>query len=211
MSNGMFDVNAVTLRECLIADLKAGLVPMVTSSPGIGKSDVIRSIATEYKFKVIDLRVSQCEPVDMQGFPAVVNDRMTFMVPEYFPLETDELPKGYKGWMLFLDEFNAGSKQTESAAYRLILDREVYDKKLNPKCMIVAAGNLSTDRAIVNTQSTATTSRLTHYKLIADHNVWVDWANGNGIDHRIISFIKFKPSLLHRFDPVTSEDRKSVV
>ena len=106
---------------------------------------------------------------------------------------------------MFLDEFNSGNKQTEAAAYKLILDREVYKYKLHPRCLIAAAGNLTTDRAIVNTQSTATTSRLTHYRMRVDHKVWVDWANSHGIDHRIISLIKFKPELLHRFDPSTNE------
>ena len=201
----MFEVNAVELEECLTEDLKAGLTPMVSSSPGMGKSDIIRTIANTFKLKVIDFRVSQCEPVDMQGYPGVTNGRMTFHIPEYFPIEGDTVPNGYDGWLLFLDEFNSGNKQTEAAAYKLILDREVYKYKLHPRCLIAAAGNLTTDRAIVNTQSTATTSRLTHYRMRVDHNVWVDWANSHKIDHRIISLIKFKPELLHRFDTSTSE------
>ena len=201
----MFDVNAELLRKCLAADLNDGLVPMVASSPGMGKSDIIRDIARAAKRKVIDLRVSQLEPVDMQGFPGVVDGRMTFYPPEYFPLEGDPLPEGYKGWLLFLDEFNSGNKQTEAAAYRLILDREVYKHKLHPMCSIVAAGNLVTDRAITNTMSTATTSRLTHYRMIVDHKVWINWANTHDIDHRVISYIKFKPDSLHKFNPATSE------
>jgi hypothetical protein len=201
----MFEVNAVELQECLTEDLKAGLTPMVSSSPGMGKSDIIRTIATKFKLKVIDFRVSQCEPVDMQGYPGVLDGRMTFHIPEYFPIEGDTVPDGYDGWLLFLDEFNSGNKQTEAAAYKLILDREVYKYKLHPRCLIAAAGNLTTDRAIVNTQSTATTSRLTHYRMRIDHKVWVDWANGHNIDHRIISLIKFKPELLHRFDTSTNE------
>ena len=201
----MFEVNAVELEECLTEDLKAGLTPMVSSSPGMGKSDIIRTIATKFKLKVIDFRVSQCEPVDMQGYPGVLDGRMTFHIPEYFPIEGDKIPDGYDGWLLFLDEFNSGNKQTEAAAYKLILDREVYKYKLHPRCLIAAAGNLTTDRAIVNTQSTATTSRLTHYRMRVDHKVWVDWANSHEIDHRIISLIKFKPELLHRFDTSTSE------
>ena len=201
----MFEVNAVELEECLTEDLKAGLTPMVSSSPGMGKSDIIRTIATKFKLKVIDFRVSQCEPVDMQGYPGVINGRMTFHIPEYFPIEGDKIPDGYDGWLLFLDEFNSGNKQTEAAAYKLILDREVYKYKLHSRCLIAAAGNLTTDRAIVNTQSTATTSRLTHYRMRVDHKVWVDWANAHGVDHRIISLIKFKPELLHRFDTSTNE------
>jgi len=201
----MFEVNAVELEECLTEDLKAGLTPMVSSSPGMGKSDIIRTIATKFKLKVIDFRVSQCEPVDMQGYPGVLDGRMTFHIPEYFPIEGDKIPDDYHGWLLFLDEFNSGNKQTEAAAYKLILDREVYKYKLHSRCLIAAAGNLTTDRAIVNTQSTATTSRLTHYRMRVDHKVWVDWANAHGVDHRIISLIKFKPELLHRFDTSTNE------
>tara|TARA_R110002167_G_scaffold148974_1_gene342136 strand:- start:424 stop:1284 length:861 start_codon:yes stop_codon:yes gene_type:complete len=146
----------------------------------------------------------------MQGYPGVVNGtnnmrRMTFHIPEYFPVEGDPLPEGKDGWLLFLDEFNSGNKQTEAAAYKLILDREVYKYKLHDRCLIAAAGNLTTDRAIVNTQSTATTSRLTHYRMVVDHKVWIGWANEHGIDHRIISLIKFKPEILHRFDPQTNE------
>ena len=201
----MFEVNAVELQEALIEDFKVGLVPMVSSSPGMGKSDIIRTIADIFKLKVIDLRVSQCEPVDMQGYPGVINGRMTFHIPEYFPIEGDTIPNGYDGWLLFLDEFNSGNKQTEAAAYKLILDRAVYKHNLHSRCLIAAAGNLTTDRAIVNTQSTATTSRLTHYRMRVDHKVWVDWANAHEIDHRIISLMKFKPELLHRFDTSTNE------
>ena len=201
----MFEVNADELKEALIRDFKVGLTPMVASSPGMGKSDIIRSIAAKFKLKVIDFRVSQCEPVDMQGYPGVKDGRMTFHIPEYFPIETDKIPDGYDGWLLFLDEFNSGNKQTEAAAYKLILDREVYKHKLHPRCLIAAAGNLTTDRAIVNTQSTATTSRLNHYRMRVDHKVWIDWANSHNIDHRIISLIKFKPELLHRFDTSTNE------
>ncbi len=203
--SGIFDVNAEELAQCLMADLDANLVPMVAASPGVGKSDIIRQVAARGKLFVIDFRVSQSEPVDIQGYPDVVNGRMTFRVPEYFPLETDTIPEGYNGWLIFLDEFNSGHKQTEAACYKLILDRAVYKYKLHPKCFIAAAGNLSTDRAIVNTQSTATTSRLVHRKLRVDHKVWIDWANANGVDHRIISLIKFKPALLHKFDPSTAE------
>jgi len=206
----MFEVNAVELQEALVKDLTVGLTPMVASSPGMGKSDIIRYVAKKFQLKVIDLRVSQCEPVDMQGYPGVILDknnmrRMTFHTPEYFPLEADAIPEGYEGWLLFLDEFNSGTKQAEAAAYKIILDKAVYSHKLHPRCRIAAAGNLTTDRAIVNTQSTATTSRLNHYRMRIDHNVWIDWANGHNIDHRIISLIKFKPELLHKFNPGSNE------
>ena len=205
MSDYLFNVNAHQLRECLIEDLKVGLVPMVGSSPGLGKSDVIRQISDDFNMELFDMRVSQSDPVDMNGYPAEKNGRMTFRTPEYFPLETDPLPDGKDGWLIFFDEFNSGSKQTEAAAYKLLLDHAVYKYKLHPKCRFVAAGNLATDRAITNTQSTATTSRLIHYRLQYDHLIWIQWANAHDIDHRIISLIKFDPDIGHKFDPDTDE------
>ena len=207
----MFHVNAEQLEEALIEDIKIGHTPMVTSSPGMGKSDIIRKVAKRGNLKVIDLRVSQCEPVDLQGYPGVILNRMTFHPPEYFPLKNDKLPlhsdgsTKYSGWLLFLDELNSGTKQIQAAAYKLILDKAVYLYNLHPMCFIVAAGNLSTDRAIVTTQSTALMSRMTHYQLAISNQAWIDWANANEIDHRIISFIKFKPGSLHNFKQNTDE------
>ena len=60
-------VNSILAKELIIDAFKAGLVPMLTSNPGIGKSDIIRSIADEFKLKVIDLRLSQCDQVDLNN------------------------------------------------------------------------------------------------------------------------------------------------
>lgn len=202
----MFELNSKELKEALVEDLKVNLVPMVQSSPGMGKSDIVKSIAKEHNLKLIDLRLSQCEPVDLQGFPSIVNGRMAYTPPENFPLEgLDEVPVGYDGWLLFLDEMNAAGLQVQAAAYKILLDRMVDNRRIHSRVRMIGAGNLTTDKAIVNRQSTATQSRLVHYRFRADHEAWVEWANSAGIDHRVISFIKFKPPMLHRFDPNHSD------
>jgi MoxR-like ATPase len=45
--------------------LKASLVPMVVGSPGCGKSAIVHQIAEQYNLKLIDLRLSQCDPTDL--------------------------------------------------------------------------------------------------------------------------------------------------
>lgn len=45
--------------------IKAKLVPMLEGSPGSGKSQIIHQIANNYGLKVIDLRLSQCDPTDL--------------------------------------------------------------------------------------------------------------------------------------------------
>ena len=51
--------------DLLTTALKAKLVPMLHGSPGLGKSAVIKQIAKNFNLKLIDLRLSQCDPTDL--------------------------------------------------------------------------------------------------------------------------------------------------
>ena len=118
-----------------------------------------------------------------------------------FPVENDPVPEGFKGWLIFLDELNSASLSVQAAAYKLILDRMIGEFNLHSRVYMVAAGNLATDKAIVNRMSTAMQSRMAHLELQLDHNSWYTWAETNDIDHRIISYLRFKPDALYSFNP----------
>lgn len=188
---------ASLITQCI----KARLVPMLTGSPGTGKSDIVRQIAQEYGLKVIDLRLSQCDPTDLMGFPRIDGHRAGYVPMETFPIEGDPVPAGFNGWLLFLDEMNSAPLSVQAAAYKLVLDKMTGVHNLHKKVAIVCAGNKETDNAIVNPMSTAMQSRLVHIELEVDHKEWVDWAVQNDIDTRITSYINFKPGMVYNFDP----------
>lgn len=194
-------VNTKQAKEFLITNIKAGLVTMLHGDPGIGKSDLVNSVAKDFKLYPIDLRASQLDPTDVNGFGMVVEGKATYVPFDIFPLESTPIPKGCTGFMLFLDEINSASKAVEAALYKILLDRKVGQKKLHPKTAIVAAGNLVTSGAIVNRQSTATQSRLVHLELAVDPNLWIEWASQNNLDYKVISYISSMPNELHQFDP----------
>jgi len=181
--------------------IQARLVPFLVGSPGCGKSQIVHQIAEHYNLKVIDLRLSQCDPCDLMGFPTVENGKADYMPMKTFPIDGDPLPEGYSGWMLFLDEFNGAAMAVQKAAYKLVLDRMVGSHHLHKNVAMVCAGNLDTDGAAVETMSTALQSRLVHLELVVDSKEWVDWAAPNGINHRITSYINFKPGSLYTFQP----------
>ena len=181
--------------------IKAKLVPMLEGSPGTGKSQIIHQIAKNYQLKVIDLRLSQCDPTDLCGFPTINGDRAGYRPMETFPIEGDPIPEGYNGWLLFLDEFNSASLSVQAAAYKIVLDRMVGQYHLHKNVAIVCAGNKESDNAIVNPMSTALQSRLAHLELVVDPNEWVNWAAEAQIDPRITSYINFKPGQLYTFSP----------
>ena len=183
--------------------LKAGLTPMLHGSPGLGKSDLVKQLCKDYNLYLIDLRLSQCDPSDLLGFPSINADRTKagYVPMSTFPIEGDSIPEGYKGWLILLDEFNSASKSVQAAAYKLVLDRQVGDHNLHKDVYMVAAGNKSTDKAITNTIGTAMQSRMVHFNVVSDYKIWLEWAVNAGVDHRIVSFISFKPESLYSFRP----------
>jgi len=171
-------------------------------------SDIIRQVAKKFNLSVIDLRLSQCDITDLNGFPSLNQDKTksTFVPMDTFPMEGDEVPKGYEGWLLFLDEMNSASMSVQAAAFKLVLDRAVGLKKLHQKVAIICAGNRDIDKAIVNRLSTPMQSRLSHFELSVDHKGWLLWAAENKIDHRIMSFVSWKPEMLYNFKPDHNKD-----
>jgi hypothetical protein len=183
------------------AFIKANIVPMLHGSPGIGKSQIVKQIADEYGLKLIDLRLSQCDPTDLAGFPQIdaARQKAGYVPMDTFPLEGETPPAGYNGWLLFFDEANSAPKAVQASAYKILLDRMIGQRKLHKNCGLVAAGNLATDGAIVEEMSTALQSRMAHIELVVDPQEWTNWAAENGIDHRISDYIKFKPGQLFTF------------
>ena len=185
----------------ITAFIRAHLVPMLVGSPGSGKSQIVHQIAADYKLKVIDVRLAQCDPTDICGFPMVKGNKAGYVPMDTFPVEGDKIPEGYNGWLVFLDEFSSASPAVQAASYKLVLDRMVGNHPLHKNVAIVCAGNLETDNAIVQPMSTALQSRLVHMELVVDAKEWADWAATAGIDHRITSYINFKPGNLYTFQP----------
>lgn len=191
-------------REFVMDCIEAGLVPYVSSSPGMGKSAIMKSIAEEFGLKLIDHRLSTSAPEDLTGLPRFDENGNAHFAPftDLFPTEEQTVPDGYQGWMIFLDEFPSAPRSVQAAAYKLILDRMVGQKKLHKRAVITCAGNLMTDKAIVNPVGTAMQSRLVHIEMELNFDEWLqDVSMKEGYDSRIISFLGTNPSRLMMFNP----------
>ena len=155
---------AVSIKKCteLTEDaLACGLVPFLHSSPGCGKSSIIKAIAKKNGLKLIDLRLSTIDSVDLSGMPMIDDQKQVDWKPfNVFPLENSKIPEGYNGWLLFLDEFNSASEAVIAAAYNVVLDHRIGIYDLHPNCFIACAGNREEDRAITTSMGSAMTSTL---------------------------------------------------
>jgi hypothetical protein len=162
--------------------------------PGIGKSRVVKASAREQGLEVIDIRAILLDPVDLRGLPRISADGTSqWCAPAFLP--------GKGEGVLFLDELNAAPPLVQAACYQLVLDRCLGEYELPEGWVVVAAGNREKDRAVVHRMPTALANRFVHLEFEVDVEDWIDWAVQAGIAPEVIGFIRFRPALLHEFDP----------
>lgn len=195
------------MTTAIHACVSTGIVPYIVSPPALGKSALVAQFAKQNKLKLIDLRLSSLEPVDLNGAVRVSGNLAQYVPFDVFPIEGTKLEDGYEGVLLFLDELPSAHRQVISAAYKLILDRAVGQFKLADNCFIVCAGNSISDNAIVNEIGTAMQSRMIQYNLKVTAE---DWLNTVAIpqhyDPRIIAFITANPDKISTFNPKLIEE-----
>lgn len=170
---------------------------MLWGPPGVGKSQMVAQVAQRHKVPVIDIRLSQMEPSDLRGIPFRVDERVEWAVPAMLP---DAKRHGKEGF-LFLDEITSAPPTVSAAAYQLILDRRLGNYRVPDGWVIIAAGNRQGDRGVTYAMPAPLANRFSHYTVDTHLDDWVAWAYDNGIDDRVIAFVRFRPELLFDFDP----------
>jgi hypothetical protein len=103
--------------------------------------------------------------------------------------------------VLFLDEITSAPPAVSAAAYQLILDRRLGEYEVPGHWAIFAAGNRQGDRGVTYSMPAPLANRFSHFEVDTHLDDWVAWAYANGIDERVIAFLRFRPELLFDFDP----------
>jgi len=170
---------------------------MLWGPPGVGKSQLVAQVAARHRVPMIDIRLSQMEPSDLRGIPFRVGERVEWAPPAMLPDAARHGPAG----ILFLDEITSAPPAVSAAAYQLILDRRLGDYRVPPAWAIFAAGNRQGDRGVTYAMPAPLANRFAHFAVDVHLDDWATWAYANGIDTRLIAFLRFKPELLFDFDP----------
>jgi len=148
----------------------------------------------EKYFVFMDIRLSQMDPSDLRGIPAL-NGKSTVEWKKPFWLYVASLEK-MRG-VIFFDEINLAPPSIQASAYQLIHDRALDTLKLSDGMGVIAAGNRAEDKAQVYDLSKPLQNRFDHVTLaIPRYEDWTDWALSHGVDTRIIAFINTRPTLL---------------
>ena len=202
-------VNPKQLAADLVDLINSDTPSMIWGSPGIGKSQVVAQTAERLTRTVFDVRGNVKEAPDFSGYLCLTECRPG--QPPKMTAPADLPPMDYnKPSILFLDEINGSSRDVQSCMYGLVLERRINSYKLPADCRIVAAGNLASDRGVVQPMPTPLKNRFVHLVVQPDVEQWLnDYAIPRNLHPFVTGYHSFKKSKgvqeLMIFDPKSEE------
>jgi DNA polymerase III delta prime subunit len=170
---------------------------MLHGRPGVGKTEVVQTLARKIGAELFDLRLTTIEPQDLRGLPYF--DHARAKTVWYRP---EDLPDTDAPAILFLDELTAAAPALQPTVYGLLQERRVGRHQLPANVLVVAAGNRVEDGAIAYDMGTALSDRLIHMIVHASPEDWLkNYSIPAGIHPAVAAMIRTRPDLLE-----TTED-----
>lgn len=187
-----------TLIKMLRVAVKNGIKMLITGSPGLGKTAIVKQIAKEMNHKLIISHPQIKQRQDFQGMPTVENGKGKFIPFDDLRAILDAT----EPTVLFLDDLGQTSDAVQAALMQLMHGGELNGFKI-PECVkIVGATNRRQDKAFVKGVIEPLKSRfnsIVHLRF--DLHSWTEWAYDNDVDQSLISFVGFRPELLAGGNP----------
>jgi energy-coupling factor transporter ATP-binding protein EcfA2 len=174
------------VRPMVTAALRAGLSVLLRGHPGVGKSTLAHDIAGELGLPIEDIRLAQRDPAELGGvyFPDRERGQLDLLPPAWVRAACE------RPTLVFLDEINAAvTRLHQAAAYQIVLERRVGPFHFHPDTVVLAAGNLEEDRAIVTQLSSALCNRFVHFTMGIDAEDWVAWGTAHGLTPEVLAYI----------------------
>jgi hypothetical protein len=209
MSN-LFDNNGVLLSDLTNPKLLKALYASRTSlafegPPGIGKSDVIRSLPEILsglygeKFGYAECLAPSLDAPDVRGFLIPTKDEHGRAVARYtYPaiMPSPEYLAAHPRGIAFVDEFGQADHAVAKSLAPFILEGAIGDYKLPPGWWVITASNRVSDRSGVVKPLMHLINRQRKVNIIPSLNGWKTWAIDAGVHPMGVSFAMQHPAVV---------------
>ncbi|MDN5354293.1 MAG: hypothetical protein PWQ09_1049 [Candidatus Cloacimonadota bacterium] len=173
---------------------------LLKGAPGIGKTDIVTQACRETATNLVISHPVVSDPTDYKGlpFPVKGENKATFL-----PFgDLLKLIEAARPTVFFLDDLGQAPAAVQAAAMQLILARRINGHKVSEEVIFLAATNRRGDRAAVQGILEPVKSRFASIvELEVNVDDWVEWAIANNMPTELVAFIRFRPNLLHDFQP----------
>jgi hypothetical protein len=139
--------------------------------------------------------------VDDFGIPDMLNkgETIAYRLFEWFPaIHRTDIPE--RGILCF-DDRNQASADIQKVLANIIQARTLHGVMLKPGWQVVSTGNRQSDRAGAGRVLSHLRNRESVVNFETSLKDWIAYAEGAGVHPYVVSFLRFRPDLLHAFDP----------
>jgi len=170
-------------------------------SPGGGKTSIIQQVVKQLNGWGYYENHMPTMLVEDFGIPLTDAESGTlkYLLPDWYPsIHRTDIPD--KGVLCF-DDRNQASADLQKVLANIIQARTLHGVPMKEGWRIISTGNRQSDRAGANKILSHLRNRETVLELETLLEDWTDWSLVNGVRQELISFMHFRPNLLHDFDP----------
>lgn len=191
-------MRASLLKETIKALFPTQRTIAIEGAPGGGKTTVVHEVAEELGVPIIERHMPTMLVEDFGVlYPKSDGNSLEYKLPEWFP----QKGKAPEAGILLFDDRNQADKDLQKVLANICQARNLHGSPLPEGWMVVSTGNRQSDRAGANKVLSHLRNRETVYEFDTHLDDWTSWALDNGVKPEVISFIRFKPNMLHDFDP----------
>ena len=187
------------LAETLKSLIQIGRPVVVEGAPGGGKTTLVRSVVEAMGLTYIEKHLPTMLVEDF-GIPVIGRDTLTYQIPDWFPAKGSKWDDGIGGVLCFDDRNQAGADLQKVLA-NIQEARNLHGTPMAAGWTVVSTGNRQQDRAGANRVLSHLADRETSIEWETHLDDWSSWALTNGVKSEVVAFIRFRPGLLHDFDP----------
>lgn len=192
------------MRATLLKDTIKSMFPIqrtvcIEGSPGGGKTTIVHEVAEELGIPCVEKHMPTMLVEDFGIlFPEGKDSQaLHYKLPDWFPVKGKAPEQG----ILLFDDRNQAGADLQKVLANICQARTLHGVSMPDGWMVISTGNRQSDRAGANRVLSHLRNRETVIDLETHLDDWTNWAINNDVKPEVISFIRFRPNLLHDFDP----------
>lgn len=191
------------MRAKLLKETIKSLFPItrtlsIEGSPGGGKTTIVHEVAQELDIPCIERHMPTMLVEDFGIlFPETDSNTLHYKLPDWFPVKG----KAPEAGILLFDDRNQAGPDLQKVLANICQARTLHGVPMPDGWQVISTGNRQSDRAGANRVLSHLRNRETVLELETHLDDWTSWAINHGVKPEVISFIRFRPGLLHDFDP----------
>ena len=190
------------MRATLLKETIKSLFPIqrticIEGSPGGGKTTIVQQVAEELGVPCIERHMPTMLVEDFGILFPTGEDKLNYKLPDWFPVKGKAPERG----ILLFDDRNQASSDLQKVLANICQARTLHGTPMPDGWQVISTGNRQSDRAGANRVLGHLRNRETVYDLDTHLDDWTAWALQNNVKPELISFIRFRPNLLHDYDP----------